>query len=277
MHSIAFHLFGMSIHWYGIMIAIGFLAALLLLQYKRSYAGMTADQIFDIGIIAVLGGVIGARIFYVIQFHQQFTSDPLKVFRIDQGGLVFYGGFLLVLVILWLYAKWKKLSIARIFDLYAPAMALGHAFGRIGCFLQGCCFGRPAEHGGVVFPSGSAPSLRFPDLLHPKILDSGKILICSQPLYPVQLYEAGANLLLAVLLLLLFKRVKKVGQIAAAYFIGYGLIRFGLEFLRGDHTDFILGMTPSQFIGVVIMVPCGVLFFLFFGKYGEDAYAGKPE
>ena len=136
MHSIAFQIGRLNIHWYGIFIALGFLAALAVLQYKRKYANMTPDQIFDIGIIAVVGGVIGARIFYVIEFRHQFSGNLLKIFRIDQGGLVFYGGFLLVLVILWLYSRWKKLSIARIFDIYGPAMALGHAFGRIGCFMQ---------------------------------------------------------------------------------------------------------------------------------------------
>ena len=278
MHSIAFQIGRLSIHWYGIFIALGFLAALAVLQYKRKYANMTPDQIFDIGIIAVVGGVIGARIFYVIEFRHQFSGNLLKIFRIDQGGLVFYGGFLLVLVILWLYSRWKKLSIARIFDIYGPAMALGHAFGRIGCFMQGCCFGRPAQHGGVAFPAGSAPALKYPDFATTKIAENGQTFICSLSLHPVQLYESAANLLLCIALLLLFRKVKKVGQIAASYFIGYGLIRFSLEFLRGDHTDSILGMTPAQFLGIFIMIPCGIFFYLYFGKYGEDAYAaGKPE
>mgnify|MGYP002431663109 CR=1 FL=1 len=277
MHSIAFQIGGLSIHWYGIFIALGFLAALIVLQCKRRYAGMTPDQIFDIGIIAVVGGVIGSRIFYVIEFWHQFSGNPLKIFRIDQGGLVFYGGFLLVLVILWLYSRWKKLSIARIFDIYGPAMALGHAFGRIGCFMQGCCFGRPTQHCGVSFPPGTAPALKYPDFTTVKIAENGQAFIRSLALHPVQLYESLANLLLCIVLLLLFKKVRKVGQVAASYFIGYGLIRFSLEFLRGDHTDSILGMTPAQFIGVVIMIPCGIFFYLYFGKYGEDAYGGAEE
>ena len=178
MHSIAFQIGRLNIHWYGIFIALGFLAALAVLQYKRKYANMTPDQIFDIGIIAVVGGVIGARIFYVIEFRHQFSGNLLKIFRIDQGGLVFYGGFLLVLVILWLYSRWKKLSIARIFDIYGPAMALGHAFGRIGCFMQGCCFGRPAQHGGVAFPAGSAPALKYPDFATTKIAKNPPPISC---------------------------------------------------------------------------------------------------
>ena len=267
MHSIAFNFFGRSIHWYGICIAMGFLAALCVLQYKRNYARMNKEQIFDIGIIAIFGGIGGARLFYVVQFFHQFSGDLWKIFRIDQGGLVFYGGFLTAVAILWIYAKVKKLSFARILDMYAPAIAIGHAFGRVGCFLQGCCFGKPCSWG-VVYPWKSAPAERFPDYLAP--VKSAVEGIPSVPIAPVQLIEAAGNVLLFFLLLKLFRYVKKTGQIAAAYFAMYGIMRFLLEFLRGDHTDSILGFTPSQFIGLFIMLPCGLICYLCFGKYGKD-------
>ena len=265
MYSIAFRIFGHPIHWYGICIAAGFLAALCVLQYKRNYAKMTKEQIFDIGIIAIFGGIGGARLFYVFQFFHQFSGDLWKVFRIDQGGLVFYGGFLMAVLILWIYGKVKHLSFARILDMYAPAIALGHAFGRVGCFLQGCCFGRPWKYG-VVFPPGSAPADRYPDYL--ASLADG---VPSVPLVPVQLLEAAGNLILFFILLKLFRHVKKTGQVAAAYFAMYGGMRFLLEFFRGDHTDSILGLTPAQFIGLFIMIPCGVVACICFGKFGKDS------
>ncbi|MBO5761564.1 MAG: prolipoprotein diacylglyceryl transferase [Lentisphaeria bacterium] len=272
MHSIAFNFFGRPIHWYGICIAAGFLAALCILQYKRNYARMDKEQIFDIALIAIFGGIGGARLFYVIQFFHQFSGNLWNVFRIDQGGLVFYGGFLTALVILFIYAKIKKLSFARILDMYAPAIAIGHAFGRVGCFLQGCCFGKPCSWG-VVYPGNSAPAERFPDYLSPvKNVIEG---IPSIPLAPVQLIEAAGNIVLCVFLLKLFKYVKKTGQIAAAYFAMYGIMRFLLEFFRGDHTDTILGVTPSQFIGLFIMLPCGLICYLCFGKYGKDAVTNE--
>ncbi|OQA86348.1 MAG: Prolipoprotein diacylglyceryl transferase [Lentisphaerae bacterium ADurb.Bin242] len=278
MHEIAFDLFGMPIHWYGIFVATGFLVSLVVLQYKRRYAGMTSDQIFDLGIIVVVCGILGSRLFYVIQFHRQFEGNWLKVFRIDQGGLVFYGGFILAFLTIWLYCRWKKLSIPRILDICAPAMALGHAFGRIGCFMQGCCFGAPCRHG-VVFPPGSAPAERFPDMgsVLPNLKIYGQAVASSQALYPVQLFESFGNLLLGLFLLFLFKKVKKAGQIAAVYFIGYGILRFCLEFLRGDHTDRFLGMTNAQVIGLAVMLPAGLLFYFYFGKYGENVSTNQAD
>lgn len=267
MHSIAFHFFGRPIHWYGICIAMGFLAALAVLQYKRNYARMTKEQIFDIGLIAIFGGIGGARLFYVVQFFHQFSGNLWKIFRIDQGGLVFYGGFLMAVAILLIYAKVKKLSFARILDMYAPAIALGHAFGRIGCFMQGCCFGKPCSWG-VVYPGNSAPAERFPDYVA-SVKNAGSA-IPSVPLAPVQLIEAAGNVLLFFILLKLFHHVKKTGQIAAAYFSMYGIMRFLLEFFRGDHTDSIVGFTPSQFIGLFIMLPCGLICYLWFGRFGKD-------
>ena len=100
MHGIAFQLFGFNIHWYGIMVALGFLASLAVLQYKRNYARMTSDQVIDLSIIVVVCGILGARIAYVIQFFDQFRGDFWKIFRIDQGGLVFYGGFILAALVI---------------------------------------------------------------------------------------------------------------------------------------------------------------------------------
>lgn len=261
----------MPIHWYGICVATGFLVSLFVMQYKRKYAGLTSDQVFDLGIIVVVCGIVGARLFYVVQFHSQFEGNWLKVFRIDQGGLVFYGGFILAILTIWFYCRWKKLSILRILDICAPAMALGHAFGRIGCFMQGCCFGAPCRIG-VVFPPGSAPAERYPDMgsVVQNLKVYGQAVASSQSLYPVQLFESFGNLLLGLMLLFLFRKVKKTGQIAASYFIGYGILRFCLEFIRGDHTDYFLGLTNAQVIGLTIMVPAGLLFFFYFGKYGKN-------
>lgn len=270
MHSIAFHIFGHPIHWYGICVALGFLTALSVLQYKRSYAGMTAEQIFDIGLIAIFCGIGGARLFYIIQFYHQFAGNFWKIFRIDQGGLVFYGGFLLAVAVLILYARLKKLSLARILDIYAPAIAFGHAMGRVGCFLEGCCYGKAASWG-VVYPPLSNPAKEIPDLLSPLSPSP------SLPLIPVQLFEAAGNIILGTILLLLFRKVKKPGQIAALYFAAYGLLRFTLEFFRGDHKDFFLGFTPAQCIGLLIMLPCGLLAFWFLGKRKEEALPSLPE
>ena len=270
MHQIAFTVFSHPIHWYGVCIAAGFLLATGLMLCLRRYAGMSRDNVFDIAMLSIFSGIIGARVFFVIQFwDKEFAGRPFSaVFRVDKGGIVFYGGFIAAFAVLCIYALRKKLSIRLILDLAAPAIALGHAFGRLGCFMQGCCFGRCAPDnfpGAVRFPAGSMPFHRYPgpDGLH------------SLPLYPVQLYECVLNLLLSALLVFLLRRNRKPGRIAAIYLIGYAAIRFTIEFFRGDHTDSFLNMTPSQNIALFVMLPLGILVYFLFPRGQVPAPAEK--
>ena len=272
MHGIAFHLFGFPVHWYGIMVALGFLSSLAALEYKRNYARMTSDQVIDLSIIVVVCGIVGARIAYVIQFFDQFRGNLWKIIRIDQGGLVFYGGFILAALVIFRYVRKHQLCMSRILDICAPAMAIGHGFGRIGCFIQGCCFGIPCKGFGVIYPAGTAPAARYPDM-GSVILNlnlSGKAAASSLQLLPVQLFESAGNFLLGAVLLLLFRKVRRSGTIASAYFICYGIMRFVLEFFRGDHTDRIIGLTRAQLIGLFIMIPAGIFCYFYFRKHGED-------
>jgi len=248
MCPIAFKIGALTIHWYGVMAALGFLAATFVLRLTRRRAGMSDDDVSNIMLIAMIAGLAGARIFYVVQFFDQFRHRLLYVFRIDQGGLVFYGGFLLAVGCLVFYAKRKKIDVVRMFDALAPGLALGHAFGRIGCFLHGCCFGKPAPFLGVRYPAGSAPALRYGE----------------QALYPVQLVEAGANVVLFLFLLHLAKNGRR-GSSLACYFISYGTLRILTEFLRGDNPRILGLFTPAQLIGLVL-IPAGVIMLIRFGK-----------
>ncbi len=270
MHEIALTIGSLKIHWYGIMVALGFVLAILVLLKERTRAGITADNVFDLGLIAVFGGVFGARLFYVIQFHHQFAGKPLEVFRIDKGGLVFYGGFLLAFLVVWGYCRWKKISFLRVMDIFAPAVAMGHASGRIGCFLQGCCFGRPTSSWpSAVFPAGSAPALRYP--AEPADLYAGVRTACdSLPLIPVQLYEAACNFLIALLLIWLLKKIRRPGGVAAIYLATYAVMRFCMELMRGDHTDHIGMFTPSQAIALFVMLPVAAVVFYFAGRKAKQ-------
>ena len=277
-NPVAFSLFGLQIHYYGILAACGFLASLAVLQYKRAYARMSSDQIVDLSIIVIFCGIAGARIAYVIQFFDQFRGNLWKVFRIDQGGLVFYGGFILAALVIFLYIRKHKLSISRILDICAPAMAIGHAFGRVGCFIQGCCYGAPCKGMGVIYPPGSEAARRFPDLgsIHENLRAGLGAVPSSQQLLPVQLLESAGNLLIGIGLLLLFKKVRKTGWIAGTYFLAYGILRFVLECFRGDHADNWAGLTRAQWVGLGIMIPAGLFCFLYFKKNGEDAQSLPP-
>ena len=274
MYPIAFHIGSFAVHWYGIFIGIGFLASFFLLLRLKRYAGLTTDQIYNISMIALVAGVIGARAFYVVQFWDQFSGRGiLAILNVHEGGLVFYGGFILAFTAECLYAKWptvrrllglkennpadgsdprKDISIFALLDILGPAMALAHAFGRVSCFMQGCCFGKPAPEGfplAVRFPAGSPAAYKYPSLLA-----SG-----SEPVFPVQLFESAGNLLMCAILLLLLRKRKYAGMIGGTYLILYGVMRFLIEFMRGDHTDSILGLTPSQFIAVAVAIPLGIV------------------
>ncbi len=241
MHPVCFEIGALSVRWYGVMAAIGFLLATWFINRNRAHAKMTSDQVSAIVMIAMIAGIIGARIYYVIQFSYQFQGDFWKIFRIDQGGLVFYGGFFLALIAIVGYIRWKKLDILLVFDVFVPALALGHAMGRLGCFLNGCCFGKPTElFCGVVYPMGSAPAMRYADLA----------------LHPVQIYEAIANIVLFFVLSYVLKRGRR-GVTCSLYFAVYGLMRFVDEFLRGDHEKLINGLTTAQIIGLGL-VPVGI-------------------
>ncbi len=278
MHEIAFTIGKLSIHWYGVFVALAFFVAMSTLLVERRRAGITADNVFDLALIAIFGGVFGARLFYVVQFHRQFQGHWIEVIRIDKGGLVFYGGFIIALIVVILYCRWKKLQMLKVLDIYAPAVAFGHVFGRIGCFLQGCCFGRPVEPGSiwpsVVFPAGSAPAAFYPS--NPSNIYTGihKGVSESLPLVPVQLYESLCNLVIGILLIWLLRKLKCPGRVGVVYLVAYAVMRFSLEFLRGDHTDHIGLFTPSQAVALFLMLPAAALLYWYTGWRYRNA-AGK--
>ena len=254
MHPIAFQLGDLAVRWYGVMAAIGFLAATGLVCWNRRIAKMSSDQATGVVMTAMIAGVIGARIFYVIQFFPSFRNDWLGMIRIDRGGLVFYGGFFLALIAIWGYCRLQRLELLRVFDIMTPALAIGHAAGRIGCFLNGCCYGKPTELAwGVLYPAGSAPAQQYP----------------GQTLHPVQLYEAGLNILMFGALVCLVRRGKR-GMATAGDLTLYGLMRFGDEFFRGDHRQFWNGFTPAQVIGLVL-VPVGIGFLIYFWRHEKQS------
>jgi len=294
MYPIAFHIGSFAVHWYGIFIGIGFLTSFCLLLKLKKYAGLTSDQIYNIPMIALFAGVIGARVFYVVQFWEQFRGRGiLAILNVHEGGLVFYGGFILAFTAECLYAKWptvrrmlglkekkradgaeprKDISILALLDILGPAMALAHAFGRVSCFMQGCCFGKPAPNGfpfAVCFPAESPAAYRYPSLLPGT---SGSV-----PVYPVQLFESAGNILMCLILLLLLRKRKYAGTIGGIYLILYGVMRFLIEFMRGDHTDSILGLTPSQFIAVAIAIPGGIIVYLAARKLGRKREKKQEE
>ncbi|MDD5698822.1 MAG: prolipoprotein diacylglyceryl transferase [Victivallaceae bacterium] len=258
MHPIFLQLGPLTIRWYGVMAAVGFLLAAALITLNRKRAGMSENQASTLTFIAIICGVTGARIFYVMEnWSTQFRGNFPEVFRIDHGGLVFYGGFFLAMAGIITYCRMAKLDMIRVMDVFTPGLALGHAVGRIGCFLNGCCFGKITHSWlGVHYPEGSGPAMRFAEA----------------PVHPVQLYEAGGNILLTVFLLILLRRSGR-GITMAAYMVLYGALRFGDEFFRGDYhyNELWLGIfTPGQVIGL-LLIPAGIFILIHFvRKHGQQ-------
>lgn len=236
MSPIALQIGSLSIRWYGVMAALGLLAATVILNSNRKYINMTKEQCSNAIIVALIAGVLGARIFYVVQFFDLYRDNLVEIIRIDRGGLVYYGGFILAVVALFVYSRIEKIDFVRMWDGFAPALAVAHAFGRIGCFLNGCCFGRATDaFWGVTAPQGT--------LLY---MQTGGL-----PVHPVQLLEAGENLILAFFYCWLLKKGKR-GTVVASYLLIYGILRCINETLRGDNVLY-WHLTPAQWIGIILI------------------------
>ena len=267
LNPVAFHIFSHEIRWYGVFVAIGVLAAYLLMQKNRKFASVSSEQVADICFIAVVSGILGARLFYVVEFFDYFKYEIVngvriqrpfldmvwEMLRIDKGGIVFYGGFIGAVLSLYIYCRRKKLNFLRIFDMMAPSLALGHAFGRIGCLVNGCCFGKISSWG-----------IHYPNI----------------PVYqacagtvrqPVQGYESIMNFTLSIVLCYALRKLK-TGQVIALYCILYGTVRFLDEFLRGDNTKFFLGIfSPGQAVGLLV-IPIGIFAFIYLGRRKGDDF-----
>jgi phosphatidylglycerol:prolipoprotein diacylglycerol transferase len=250
-HPIAFYLGSLPIRWYGIMMAVAFLAGLWTASRRARLVNVSSEVITDVTVWLMGGSIIGARFVYVTTYwKQEFAGGPFsEVFMIQHGGLVFYGGLIGAAVAGIGYLWWKQLPIWKIADILAPSIALGSAFGRVGCLLNGCCYGRECD---------------LPWAIHfPPTHETHGL-----PVHPTEIYDGLLNLLLYAGLAWLFRRRKFDGEILALYLIGYAICRSIVEFFRGDYPpDHIhAGMfTPAQLLSVPILL-AGVAAWFWFSK-----------
>ncbi len=229
-----------TIHTYGFMIAIGFLFALYFAIRNARKEGIGPNIITDLSFYILIAAITGSRLLFILINYSYYISNPLAIFKIWEGGLVFYGGVLLAVPVVLFYAKKHNLKLWLIADIFAPSIAIGHAFGRIGCFFAGCCFGRASETlpWGVVFTN--------PECLAP----------LNVRLHPTQLYESVGEFINFFILILLQKRKSYNGQIFLSYILIYSVLRFIVEIFRGDFArGFIIsGISVSQGISIIMFV-----------------------
>lgn len=236
-----------KVHSYGFFIAVGYVSALLLGRYLAKARSLDPGPFMDLAFIAIVSGVVGARLLFVITAAPQQLRSPLEILDFWNGGLVFYGGFILATLACLAFGYLKKMPIRLSTDIVVTGVAFAHAFGRVGCFAAGCCYGSVCP-----YPWGITNNTTFaPAHLH------------ATHLHPVQLYEAVALFLLTGILVH-FVRGKKLadGMPALLYLAGYAAIRFFVEFFRGDDDrGFVLGpLSTSQAIALALLCLSGWLF-----------------
>jgi len=247
MHPYIFSIGTFHLAAYGVLAALGYLCALIYSRYNARRAGFDLELLWDLFAILIIGALLGGKIVYAALFWHDLGDDFLgrlwATIRDFRNGFVFMGGFAgAVLAGAW-YAKRKAFSFWSAADMLAPAIALGHAIGRIGCFMAGCCHGSPAN---------SALSVTFTD---PDCLVSARYI--GVPLHPTQLYESAGNFALFLALHFMYGRKHKTGAVLAAYCGGYCVLRFCVEFLRGDERGaFMFGLSPSQIACIIVLALC---------------------
>jgi phosphatidylglycerol---prolipoprotein diacylglyceryl transferase len=245
MFPILFELGGIKVYSYGFFIALGYLAGLFLGRFLVRERGLPAAPYMDLGLVAIVSGVLGGRVLFVLTNLAYFKQHPWETLDFWQGGLVFSGGFFSGVAASVLYLRWKKLPLGTSLDIMAPSVALAHAFGRIGCLGAGCCYGSYCP-----YPWGVH--------LHSAFVETA---LQGKPLHPTQVYEAASLFLLSAGLVHLFRRKKlPEGGVGIAYVAAYAVLRSVIEIFRGDEVrGFVVGrwLSTSQAIALVLLLACG--------------------
>lgn len=237
MFPILFKIGPLAVRSWGVMLLIGFVLGYWLAVRRGKKYGISSDVLLDLVLYLLLAGVVGGRLLYVLLNLSYYIRYPLEIFAIWNGGLSYFGSLGAGVAVAILFGRKRGIPFFRLADLLAPSLALGYAFGRIGCFLNGCCYGAPTH-----LPWG----VRFPNSPYPY-----------EPLHPVQLYAFAGNILFMFLLLKVDAKKKFEGQTFVLYVLLYCIYRFLAEILRKGYTAFVLvdGLTQAQ-------VACIVFFLL---------------
>jgi phosphatidylglycerol---prolipoprotein diacylglyceryl transferase len=239
MHPILCDIFGLKLYSYGFFMAVGVFAAVAVALYLARTSDVKTDTIYDLSFVIVIFSIIGARILYVLINLSYYLSHPFEIILLNRGGLVFYGGLFGGFIAALIYMKKNALPAWKLGDILCVVVPLGQAFGRIGCFMNSCCFGKACTASwSVTFPINSLPFEHYQDFV---------------PVHPVQLYESGAVFLVFVMLYVLYEDKKFDGQIVSLYGAFYSLARFSTEFFRGD-VPVYFSLTLAQWISAGVFV-----------------------
>lgn len=238
----------LTVYGYGTMIALGVIVAWIVTDYRAKRQKLDREHVFSLVIWCLLGGMLCAKfLFWITEWHE-IVKSPQYILDTLSDGFVVYGGIIGGILSGWLYCRSKKINFWKYFDLVMPSVALAQGFGRIGCLLAGCCYGRETN---------SIFSITF---------QNSDFAPNHVALIPTQIYSSVLDFLHFGILLYIARHKKKDGQVAACYLIFYSIGRFGLEFFRGDLIRGSVGMlSTSQFISLFILV-AGILILVIRSK-----------
>jgi phosphatidylglycerol:prolipoprotein diacylglycerol transferase len=261
MHPILFKLGPFELHAYGAMLALSFFLGILLASRRGPARGISPDFIVDVSFGIVLASIVGSRLMYVV-FHREEIASFLDVIAVWKGGMTMYGGVLAAMAVSWLYAWRRKISFLDLADTMAPSLALGLMVTRVGCFLNGCCYGKPTDSFlGVQFPFQNVVGSSF-----------------NSPLHPTQLYSSFAGLLVLLILLLADRRPSARGHLFALYLMLASVARFILDLFRYYEANaYVLGpLTLSQVISGGLFL-LGVLLWMRTRRPTPQPTVGHPK
>jgi phosphatidylglycerol---prolipoprotein diacylglyceryl transferase len=253
MYPRLFELGPITVYTYGVLLAAAYLLGLKFAMVRAKKRGLDEARVLDLGIYIIISALVGAKLLLLVTDFHTFTSDPKELLTLARSGGVFYGGLILAVTVALWYIRKIRLPLWTTCDVFAPGIALGHVVGRFGCLFAGCCFGKPTtKPWGITFTDPFAAA------------NVGTPL--GVPLHPTQLYEAGAELIILIVLLWSERKGRPfAGRTFWLYMLLYAVSRFIIEFFRGDDRGNVGVLSTSQFISVLLF-PLAIVMLVYLSR-----------
>ena len=250
MHPILFEIGGFPIYTYGVLLAAAYLLGLQFALKRARRRGLDPNRVMDLGIWIIVSALAGAKLLLLIVEWDTYTASFSQLLTLVRSGGVFYGGLIAAVTVALWYLWRHRMPVWQVTDVFAPGIALGHVIGRLGCLFAGCCFGKPT-------------SVPWAITFHDKYAEQNVGTPLEVPLHPTQLYEAGAELLILVLLLVTERKGRPFpGRTFWGYMLLYGISRFVIEFYRGDSRGAVGMFSTSQFVSLLI-IPLSIVMLVY--------------
>ena len=239
MHPILFKIGPITIYTYGVLIATAFFLGLALAARQARVEGEDPQKIMDLSFYILISAIVGSRLLYIVVEYKEYISNPLRIFKVWEGGLEFYGGFIMAMAVVIIYIRKHEMNLWKVGDILAPSVAIGQGVGRLGCFFAGCCYGRETDVPWAFI-------FKDPNTLAPMDVH----------LHPTQLYDSANGFIIFAILLILRKFKKFDGQLFWTYTLLYAVGRFIVEIFRGDERGFVIEsfLSTSQFIAIPLFI-----------------------